>query len=87
MEGGDTVDVSEQMMQLTLGIICKAVLNYDIESEEAQEVGKSLTTVRKYSKRLQNPIGHVLYPILPIVKGSREAKKRIRLLNTSIDSR
>jgi cytochrome P450 len=86
MEGGDTVDVSEQMMQLTLGIICKAVLNYDIESE-AQQVGKALTTVRKYSKRLQNPIGHVLYPILPIVKGSREAKKRIRLLNTSIDSR
>src|SRR5919206_4585745 len=46
---GDMVDVSEQMMQLTLGIICKSVLNYDIESEEAQEVGKALSTVRKYS--------------------------------------
>ena len=33
---GDMVDVSEKMMQLTLGIICKAVLNYDIESEETK---------------------------------------------------
>ncbi len=56
---GEIVDVSEEMMRLTLGIICKSVLNYDVESE-AQEVGKELTTVRKYSKRLQSPIGHYL---------------------------
>jgi cytochrome P450 len=75
---GDTVDVSEEMMRLTLGIICKSVLNYDVESE-AQEVGKALTTVRKYSKRLQSPIGHVLdkIPVLPAVKGAREAKKQL----------
>src|ERR671932_2768747 len=75
---GDTVDVLEQMMQLTLGIICKSVLNYDIESE-AQEVGKALTTVRKYSKRLQSPIGHVLdkIPVLPAVRGARKAKKEL----------
>jgi cytochrome P450 len=75
---GDTVDVSEEMMRLTLGIICKSVLNYDLESE-AQEVGKALTTVRKYSKRLQSPIGHVLdkIPVLPAVKGAREAKKQL----------
>src|ERR687885_3037796 len=75
---GDTVDVSEQMMQLTLGIICKAVLNYDIESE-ARQVGKALTTVRKYSKRLQSPIGHVLdkIPVLPAVKGARESKAEL----------
>jgi cytochrome P450 len=66
------------MMRLTLGIICKSVLNYDIEAE-AQEVGKALTTVRKYSKRLQSPIGHVLdkIPILPAVRGAREAKKEL----------
>src|ERR671932_1956427 len=75
---GDTVDVSEQMMQLTLGIICKSVLNYDIESE-ARQVGKALTTVRKYSKRLQSPIGHVLdkIPVLPTVRGAREAKQEL----------
>src|SRR5919199_2971082 len=75
---GDTVDISEEMMRLTLGIICKSVLNYDIEAE-AQEVGKALTTVRKYSKRLQSPIGHVLdkIPVLPAVRGARKAKKEL----------
>src|SRR5918911_2411737 len=75
---GDMVDVSEQMMQLTLGIICKSVLNYDIESE-ARQVGKALTTVRKYSKRLQSPIGHILdkIPVLPAAMGAREAKQEL----------
>jgi cytochrome P450 len=75
---GATVDISEEMMQLTLGIICKSVLNYDVESE-AQEVGKALTTVRKYSKRLQSPICHVLdkIPILPAPRRAREARKEL----------
>jgi cytochrome P450 len=73
---GSTVDISQEMMQLTLSIICKSVLNYDVESE-AQHVGKALTTVRNYSKRLQNPIGHILdkIPILPAPKKAHEAKK------------
>ncbi len=73
---GSTVDISQEMMQLTLSIICKSVLNYDVESE-AQHVGKALTTFRNYSKRLQNPIGHILdkIPILPAPKKAREAKK------------
>jgi cytochrome P450 len=77
-KNGDIVDISEEMMRLTLDIICKSVLNYDIESE-AREVGKALTTVRKYSKRLQSPIGHVLdkIPVLPAVRGDREAKKEL----------
>ena len=75
---GDTLDISQEMMQLTLGIICKSVLNYDVESE-AKQVGKALTTTRNYSKRLQNPIGHVLdkIPILPAPRGAREAKKEL----------
>ena len=74
---GDTLDIHQEMMHLTLGIICKSVLNYDVESEEASQVSKALTTCRNYSKRLQNPIGYVLdkLPILPAVRGAREAKK------------
>jgi cytochrome P450 len=66
------------MMRLTLGIICKSVLNYDVESE-AQEVGKALTTVRNYSKRLQSPIGQVLnkIPILSAPKRAREAREKL----------
>jgi cytochrome P450 len=75
---GSTIDISEEMMRLTLGIICKSVLNYDVESE-AQEVGTALTTVRNYSKRLQSPIGQVLnkIPILPAPKKAREARKKL----------
>jgi cytochrome P450 len=75
---GSTVDISQELMQLTLGIICKTVLNYDVESE-AQQVGKALTISRNYSKRLQSPIGHVLdkFPILPAPKRARQAKNEL----------
>lgn len=56
---GDTLDMLREMMQLTLSIICKSVLNYDVESE-AEDVGKALTICRNYSKRLQSPLGHIL---------------------------
>src|SRR5919198_4105470 len=74
----DTLDVSQEMMELTLGIICKSVLNYDVESE-AKRVGKALTTTRNYSKRLESPIGHVVdkIPILSAPRGAREAKKEL----------
>jgi cytochrome P450 len=72
------VDISQEMMELTLGIICKSVLNYDVESE-AKQVGKALTITRNYSRRLQSPIGHVLdkIPILPAPRGARKAKKEL----------
>jgi cytochrome P450 len=75
---GDTLDMLKEMMQLTLSIICKSVLNYDIESE-AEDVGKALTICRNYSKRLQSPLGHVLdkIPILPNVKGARKAREEL----------
>jgi cytochrome P450 len=75
---GSVVDISQEMMQLTLSIICKSVLNHDVESE-AQKIGKVLTTIRNYSKRLQSPIGHVLdkIPILPAPKKAHEAKKEL----------
>ena len=77
-ENEEIIDISQEMMELTLGIICKSVLNFDVESE-AKQVGKALTTTRNYSKRLQNPIGHVLdkIPILPAPKGARKAKEEL----------
>ncbi len=77
-ENGETVDISKEMMQLTLGIICKSVLNYDVKSE-AEDYSKALTTLRNHGKRLKSPLGHVLnkFPILPNVKGAREAKEKL----------
>src|ERR671916_3159557 len=74
----EIIDIPQEMMELTLGIICKSVLNFDVESD-AEQVGRALTTTRNYSKRLQNPIGHVLdkIPILPAPKGARKAKEEL----------
>jgi cytochrome P450 len=75
---GDTLDILKEMMELTLSIICKSVLDYDVESE-AEDVGKALTICRNYSKRLQSPLGHILdkIPILPNVKGARKAREEL----------
>lgn len=77
-ENEEMIDISQEMTELTLGIICKSVLNFDVESE-AKQIGKALTTTRNYSKRLQNPIGHVLdkIPILPAPNGARKAKEEL----------
>ncbi len=78
---GEVLDINQEMMELTLAIISKSVLNYDVELE-ARQVGKALTTCRKYSKRLQNPIGQVLdkVPILPKVRGACKAMKQLDTL-------
>jgi cytochrome P450 len=75
---GDTRDMLKEMMQLTLSIICKSVLNYDVESE-VEDVGKALTICRNYSKRLQNPLGQVLnkIPILPDLRGAKKARENL----------
>jgi len=82
---GATVDILREMMHLTLSIICKSVLNYDVESE-TEEVDKALTISRNYSKRLQNPLGQVLnkIPVLPNVKGARQARKKLDKLVYSL---
>jgi cytochrome P450 len=82
---GATVDILRELMHLTLSIICKSVLNYDVESE-TEEVDRALTISRNYSKRLQNPLGQVLnkIPVLPNVKGARQARKKLDKLVYSL---
>jgi cytochrome P450 len=82
---GATVDILKEMMHLTLSIICKSVLNYDVESE-TEEVDRALTISRNYSKRLQNPLGQVLnkIPVLPNVKGARQARQKLDTLVYSL---
>ena len=81
---GATVDILREMLHLTLSIICKPVLNYDVESE-TEEVDRALTISRNYSKRLQNPLGQVLnkIPVLPNVK-TRQAREKLDKLVYSL---
>ena len=73
------IDIHKEMMKVTLRIICKSVLDYDLDSKEALQFTKAFEISKKYFKRLQHPIGHVLdhIPILPKVAESREAVKTI----------
>ena len=56
---GQTVDVSEEMMQLTLGIVGKTLFDADIESESG-EVGAAMTTVMELFDTLTMPFFEVL---------------------------
>jgi cytochrome P450 len=77
-QDGMTLDIHKEMMHVTMTIISKAVLGYDIKSE-GSEVGDSLLTCMEYFNRLQMPFGELFekIPILPINKGYQSAKKRL----------
>ena len=54
-------------------------MNYEIDSEEASKFSSALEVSKKYFKRLQHPIGHILdhFKILPEVSKSRESIKTL----------
>jgi cytochrome P450 len=66
------------MTRLTLEIISKAVLGYDIKPED-DEIGDSLLTCMEYFNRLLLPFGELIekIPILPINKGFQKAKRNL----------
>jgi cytochrome P450 len=76
---GSTIDIHKEMAKVTLSIICKSMMDYDMEEEEAHEFEKAFSISKEYTKRLQSPIGHVLdsVPVLPKVIESRRAAKTL----------
>ena len=72
---GSILNIHKEMTQLTLEIICKTVLSYDIKPED-DEVGDSLLACMEYFNRLLMPFGELIekIPILPINKGFQKAK-------------
>ncbi|MGE0243580.1 MAG: cytochrome P450 [Nitrososphaeraceae archaeon] len=75
---GVELDIHKEMTRLTLEIICKAVLGYDIKPEE-DKIGDSLLTCMNYFNRLLMPFGELIerIPILPINKGFQNAKENL----------
>ena len=73
---GTILDIHKEMIKLTLAIICKTVLGYDIEPGH-DEVGDSLKTCMQYFNRLLMPFGELIekIPLLPINKGFQTAKR------------
>jgi len=82
---GAILDIHKEMTKLTLAIICKTVLGYDIDPEH-DEVGDALLTCMKYFNRLLMPFGELIekIPLLPINKGFQKAKKDLDSIVYSI---
>ena len=75
---GSVLDIHKEMTRLTLEIISKSVLGYDIKPED-DEIGDSLLTCMEYFNRLLMPFGELIekIPILPINKGFQKAKRNL----------
>ena len=74
---GQTVDLSEEMMRLTLGIVGKTLFDADVESESG-EVGAAMTTVMELFDTLTMPFFEVLSK-LPLPQLRRFDAARTRL--------
>jgi len=74
---GDTLDVAEEMMRLTLGIVGKTLFDADVESE-AQEIGESLNTLMELFNAMLLPFSEILEKLpLPQNRRFQVAKDRL----------
>ena len=77
---GTTLDISDEMMRLTLSVVGKTLFSADVESE-ASEIGAALTTVLKMFRMLMMPFSEYLEK-LPLPSIRRFDKARARLDQT-----
>jgi cytochrome P450 len=77
---GSTLDVSNEMMRLTLAVVGKTLFSAEVE-EEASEIGEALTTVLKMFRMLMMPFSEYLEK-LPLPSVRRFDKARARLDQT-----
>jgi cytochrome P450 len=76
----DVLDVHEEFMHLTLAIVCKTLLGFDIESE-ASEIAKYVTTLVEYFNRARLPMAEVIEKLpLSSNRRFRYAKKQLDAL-------
>jgi cytochrome P450 len=74
---GETLDVAQEMMRLTLGIVGKTLFDADIESQ-ARDVGAALTAVLESFWTMMLPFADLLeYLPVPALRRSRAARARL----------
>jgi cytochrome P450 len=74
---GETLDISQEMMRLTLAIVGKTLFDADVE-READEIGAALTAVMELFDMLLMPFSELLEKLpLPHVRRFRRAKERL----------
>jgi cytochrome P450 len=77
---GETLDISQEMMRLTLAIVGKTLFDADVEAE-ASEIGAALTQVMQLFERITNPLAGLLDK-LPLPSNLRWLKAKRRLDST-----
>jgi cytochrome P450 len=74
---GATIDVAQEMMRLTLGIVGQTLFDADVESQ-APEVGAALTDVMESFWMMMLPFANVLEQLpIPALRRSRQARARL----------
>jgi cytochrome P450 len=74
---GAVVDVAQEMMRLTLGIVGKTLFGADVE-EQAPEVGAALTAVMESFWTMMLPFANLLEHLpVPALRNSRLARARL----------
>jgi cytochrome P450 len=79
-QDGETLDIAQEMMSLTLGIVGKALFDADVEGE-AREIGEALTDIMHMFDRITTPFPWLL-ELLPLPSNFRFARARARLDET-----
>ncbi|HWO00538.1 MAG TPA: cytochrome P450 [Blastocatellia bacterium] len=74
---GETLDISQEMMRLTLAIVGKTLFDANVETE-ASEIGKALTDVMQLFDRITTPFSGLLQK-LPLPSNIRWLKAKQRL--------
>ncbi|HVG18705.1 MAG TPA: cytochrome P450 [Blastocatellia bacterium] len=74
---GETLDMSQEMMRLTLAIVGKTLFDADVESE-AKEIGEALTDIMQLFDRITTPFPWLLEK-LPLPSNFRFVKAKRRL--------
>jgi len=74
---GAIVEVSEEMMRLTLSVVGKTLFSADIESE-ASQIGEAMTTVLKMFRMLMMPFSEYLEKLpLPSIRRFEKARRQL----------
>ena len=81
-KNGLVVNIHSELMKVTLSIICKSVMDYEMESKQAKDFGNAFEITKKYSSRLEHPLGQILdrVPILPKVAQAKSAGKTLNTI-------
>jgi cytochrome P450 len=79
-QDGQSVNIAQEMMRLTLAIVGKTLFDADVE-DEATEIGAALTDVMQLFERITSPFAALL-ELLPLPSNRRWLKAKERLDST-----